>query len=111
MAPMYGTGWVPAPGYKPQDPNYYPNQPYNGGASAPPYSPPIGNQATGNTFNSNDGYYGQQQYGHNAYGGQQSGIELQPPQHSYQPQTNRGGEYVYEAPLGAPPGKGDGIVR
>lgn len=104
---MYGTGWVP--GSKPNgqqygQTNYYPNQPYNGGA-APPYSPPIGNQATGNTFNSNEGYYG----GHGGYGGQQNGIELQQPQNAYQPQ--RGGENVYEAPSGPPPGKGDGIVR
>ena len=103
---MYGTGWVPAPAYKP------PQGQQNWGAAAPPYSPPIANQPTGNTFNSNDGYYGhQQQYGQNPYGGQQSGVELQPPQSAYQPHVTRGGENVYEAPMGAPPGKGDGIVR
>jgi hypothetical protein len=105
VAPLYGTGWMPAPGSKPPQQNtYYPNQPYNGGA-APPYSPPIGNQPTGNTFNSNDGYYGQNHYGHNPYGGQQSGIELQTPQNAYQPYAQRGGENVYEAPMGPPPGK------
>lgn len=104
--PLYGTGWIP--GSKPPQHNnnggYYSNQPYNGGAAAaPPYSPPIGNQQTGNTFNSNDGYYGQNQYGqhnYNPYGGQQNGIELQPPQNVYQP------------PHGPPPGgKGDGVIR
>lgn len=105
--PMYGTGWIPY-GHKwaggQIGPNgYYPNQPYNGGQAAPPYEPPIGNQATGNTFNSNDGYYG-----HHVYG-QQTGIELQEPQSSYQPQ--RGGDPVYDAPAGPPPGKGDYVVR
>ncbi len=115
---MYGTGWMggraPAPGqWAPQNENtqtapgggYYQNQ-YN--TAAPPYSPPVKNNGTGNTFTSGDGYYGQGAYG-NPYGGQQSGIELQPPSSSYQPQ--RGGAPVYEAPLGAPPVKGDGIVR
>lgn len=103
MAPMYGTGWMGGNWgnkYGPQyggNGQYYSNQPYNGGA-APPYEPPIPNQATGTTFNSNDGYYG-----HN------NAFELQQPQHSYQPQ--RGGDPVYDAPLGAPPKKGDGIVR
>jgi len=100
--PMYGTGWIPGskpPQYGQHNQNYYPNQPYNGGAPAPPYSaPPVGNQNTGTTFNPNDGYYG----GHN-------NIEMQPPQSTYQPQ--RGGDPVYEAPMGPPPGKGDGIIR
>jgi len=91
--PMYGTGWMPAPKYN--------NNGYYGGAPAPPYSAqPMGGQATGTTFNSNDGYYGGQ---HNQGGG----IELQPPQNVYtQPQRE-----VYEAPMGPPPGKGDGIIR
>jgi len=99
LSPMYGTGWMP--GHKATG-NYY-----NGGA-APPYSPQpqVENQNTGNTFNNNDGYYGNAY--NNGYGGQQGGIELQQPQHSYQP---RGGEPVYEAPQGPPPGKGDGIIR
>lgn len=105
---MYGTAWLPPytkyggqSGQTGQ--TYYSNQPYHGGAAAPPYSPPIGNQATGNTFNSNDGYYGNQGYG------QQSGIELQQPTSAYQPQ--RGGDPVYDAPAGPPPGKGDYVVR
>jgi len=102
MAPMYGTGWMGGnwgnkhPGNQYGNGGYYPNQPYNGGA-APPYEPPLPNQTTGQTFNSNDGYYG-----HNAY-------ELQQPQSSYQPQ--RGGDPVYDAPEGPPPRKGDGIIR
>ena len=103
---MYGTGWIPAGhkygGGQNGPTNYYPNQPYNGGA-APPYEPPIGNHNTGNIFNSNDGYYGNQGYG------RQTGIELQQPTISYQPQ--RGGDTVYDAPQGPPPGKSDYVVR
>jgi hypothetical protein len=98
---MYGTGWMTAkPPVGQQNGAYYSNEPYNGGA-APPYSPPVPNQATGTTFNSNDGYYG-----HDSYGQQ---YELQQPQSSYQPQ--RGGDPVYDAPQGPPPKKGDGIIR
>lgn len=106
---MYGTGWVPGHA------NIKPNEGYNN--PAPPYSAqPVNNQQTGNTYNSNEGYYGQgvgnnqQSYGYapnNGYGGQQNGVELQQPQQSYQ----RGGENVYSAPSGPPPGKGDGIIR
>jgi hypothetical protein len=99
LAPMYGTGWMGGKtpvGQQYGQGGYYSNQPYNGGA-APPYSPPVPNQATGTTFNSNEGYYGQQ------------GYELQQPQSSYQPQ--RGGDPVYDAPVGPPPKKGDGIIR
>jgi len=107
LPPRYGTGFLAGktpPGHnRPQYTGYDGGQtgPYNGGAPAPPYSPPVENNYTGNTFNSNDGYYGQQ-----------SGIELQPPQSAYQPP--RGGDPVYEAPQGPPPKKGyqnDGIVR
>jgi hypothetical protein len=102
MQPMYGTGWMAKPPpYGHQQGTYA----YNGPA-APPYSPPaMGNQRTGNTFNSNEGYYANQ---HNGY--QQNDIELQSPQSAYQPQ--RGGDPVYDAPMGPPPGKkGDGIIR
>jgi hypothetical protein len=119
LNPMYGTGWLPysAPKYnnnggvQPQNEQqpYYNNQPYNGGA-APPYqgqTGPIGYQQTGNTFSSNEGYYGHENAGH-------GGIELQHPQSAYQPQ--RGGDPVYEAPPYAPPGKGykgqpDAVIR
>ena len=91
---MYGTGWVP--GYQ----NVKPNEAYNN--PAPPYTPnPVPNQYTGNTFNSNDGYYGQRNQQNYGYGGQQNGIELQTPQQSYQ----RGGDNVYTPPSGPPPGK------
>jgi len=112
MAPMYGTGWMagkPAQGQYGNNGGYYnSNQPYNGGTAAPPYSPPLNNQQTGNTFNSNEGYYGSPNQGYAQYGGQQNGIELQQPQNTYNPQ--RGGDPVYEAPQGAPPGK-DHVIR
>lgn len=96
--PMYGTGWMP---YAKPPPAY------GYGAPAPPYSQqPVPQQETGNTFNSHDGYYG----GHNNY---DQGIELQQPQNAYAPQ--RGGDDVYAAPMGPPPGKSgkgdDGIIR
>jgi hypothetical protein len=111
MVPMYGTGWMggnwaskPPAGqqYGAGQGAYYSNEPYHGGVAAPPYTPPVPNQATGTTFNSNDGYYGQNTYGQQSY-------ELQQPQSSYQPQ--RGGDPVYDAPQGPPPKKGDGIIR
>ncbi|KFX86540.1 hypothetical protein V490_09037, partial [Pseudogymnoascus sp. VKM F-3557] len=105
LAPRYGTGWLAGKNtgnqQHYQNNDYYQRQQsgynYGGGgaAPAPPYSPP------------------QQQYGGgNADydGGQQSGIELQQPQNSYNPQ--RGREQIYEPPSGPPPGKqGDGIIR
>jgi len=104
MAPMYGTGWMA--GKYPPGPQYYngygQNQYYGHqtpyGQPAPPYSPQVENQTTGNTFNSNEGYYGH-------HGGD---YELQQPQSAYQPQ--RGGDPVYDAPQG-PPKKGGGIIR
>jgi len=108
---MYGTGWLPY--------HNYPVNPQVGTQNKPPgygdsnYHPPppyMGNQATGTTFNSNDGYYG---HGapNNAAGGS---YELQQPSSSYQPQ--RGGDPVYDAPAGPPPGKGhwganDTVIR
>ncbi|KFY11123.1 hypothetical protein V491_07340 [Pseudogymnoascus sp. VKM F-3775] len=105
LAPRYGTGWLAGKngvnqqhyqnnGYQGQQSGYN----YGGAAPAPPYSPPQQQY--------------QQQYGGNAdyYGGQQSGIELQQPQSSYNPQMGR--EQTYEPPSGPPPGKqGDGIIR
>lgn len=96
-APMYGTGWLP---YH-NSPNYNPNVANPPKYGEPGYHPPppyIPGQATGTTFNSNEGYYGN----HGGNGGQQ-GIELQQPSSSYQPQ--RGGDPVYDAPAGPPPGK------
>jgi hypothetical protein len=108
---MYGTGWMPghkAPvgqqygTHNQQYGGYYANQPYNGGAPAPPYSPapPVANQQTGTTFQSGNGYYGNNQPG---------GFEMQPPANAYNPQ--RGGQPVYEAPLGPPPTKGNAIIQ
>lgn len=99
LPPMYGTGWMagkPPAGQQNGNVHYYPNQPYYAAPMpAPPYSPPVAYQQTGNTFNSNDGYYGAP-YAH-------GGIELQPPQNVYSPQ--RGGDPVYSPPPGPPPGK------
>ncbi|KAL8691366.1 MAG: hypothetical protein Q9218_003386 [Villophora microphyllina] len=101
MTPYRGTGWAggrtPA-GHAPAQ--YTGNQPAYGGppAGQPVYSPPPPNQGYyGN--NANQGYFG---------GQQQNGVELQQPDHSYQPQ--RGGDQVYSPPSGPPPGK-DGIIR
>lgn len=122
--PMYGTGWIPY-----NHPSHYANHPsnqnnpnnpnYQNQQNTPPkygdpnYAPPPpyqGQQSTGQTFNSADGYYG---HG-GANGGQ--GIELQQPSSSYQPQRERmgddagdigvGGSNVYDAPVGPPPAKG-----
>jgi len=98
LNPYYGTGWMGGkPAQYQNNQGYYGNNGgYNGGVGgpAPPYEPgPVNNQYTGNTFNRDDGYYGQQ-----------NGVELQPPQSSYQP--GRGGDPVYSAPQGPPPGKG-----
>lgn len=93
---MYGTGWIPY-GKPPTGHSqaYYQNH----AAPPPPY---VGTQATGTTFNSNDGYYGY--HGNGMPQTEQGGIELQQPQSSYHvPQ--RGGDPVYEAPQGPPPRK------
>ncbi|KAL2060387.1 hypothetical protein VTL71DRAFT_9782 [Oculimacula yallundae] len=111
LAPMYGTGWMggkPHTGHQNQN-----NHTGNWGQQAPPQyqAPPppyMGNQATGTTFQSHDGYYGAGNQ-NNGYGQQSGGIELQAPGASYQPQ--RGGDSVYSPPMGPPPGKGDGIIR
>jgi hypothetical protein len=93
---MYGTGWIP---YAGKPPAYGDNLSY--GNAAPPYQPQVENQTTGNTFNSNEGYYGQ-----NHYGAQQNGFELQQPSGAHV----RSGENVYQneeyqAPVGPPPSK------
>lgn len=78
-------------GYAPPPPQYSATQMQNyptGQQQQPQY--------TGQTFNSNEGYYG----GHN------EGVAPQPPQNSYYPQQRGvGGENVYEPPAGPPPGK------
>ncbi|KAA8573372.1 hypothetical protein MFRU_053g00050 [Monilinia fructicola] len=101
IQPMYGTGWMAKP--PPYDQHNQPGT-YNYGPPPPMYTQagPIPPQQTGNTFNSNDGYYG--------HHGQQGGIELQQPPNAY----TRGGDDVYQAPVGPPPGtkvEGDGVIR
>lgn len=102
VAPYRGTGWL-APQHGPVQ--YYSNnqteqtqQPY--GNNAGYYA---GNNAAAPPYNQYGG-------GQNAdyYGGQQTGIELQQPGNTYQPQT--GGANVYSPPAGPPPGKRD-IIR
>lgn len=112
LRPMYGTGWMPAQGGHNNHNNNIPHgqQPqYNHGGwlggfghktnsnhqpPPPQYTPaPVqGQQSTGQTFNSNDGYYGHHQ----------NDVPLQQPTGSYYP---RGGEPVYEPPAGPPPAK------
>ncbi|KAL9588792.1 MAG: hypothetical protein Q9203_002408 [Teloschistes exilis] len=90
MTPYRGTGWAggrtPA-GHAPAQ--YTGNQPSYGGppVGQPAYSPPPQNQGYYGNSGLNQGYYG---------GQQQSGVELQQPDHSYQPQ--RGGDQVYNPP-------------
>ncbi len=92
MQPMYGTGWM-GNNNKYGGAQQYPPQGYNHGQPPPPqYSTnAMPNQYTGNTFNANEGYYGQ----HN------QGVELQQPANTY----NRGGDHGYEPPPGPPPSK------
>jgi len=97
-APMYGTGWMggkhqgTAAPYAPQGHQYGPPPPQYSQQAMP-------NQYTGNTYNSNDGYYGQQQHG---YGPQQNeGIQLQQPAHTYARDADNG----YAPPPGPPPSK------
>ena len=101
MQPHYGTGWMMY-GQQPQYGNGWfghnkgnsNNNNYQQQPPPPQYTPasPVGNQYTGQTFNSNEGYYGH----HN------NDIPLQQPTNSYYP---RGGEPVYEPPAGPPPAK------
>ncbi|KAI9808913.1 MAG: hypothetical protein M1827_007138 [Pycnora praestabilis] len=110
LTPYRGTGWAAGktpPGHAPATytgTQEYGNSGYNN--PAPPYSPP---PAANGYYGNNGGYGGNQGY----FNGQQNGIELQQPQSSYQPA--RGGDPVYDAPQGPPPGKvhnpNDGIIR
>jgi len=86
IAPLRGTGWM-APG---------PAPPYQHQPPPPQYSasPPVYPQGTGQKFNQNDGFYGQQQ----------QGIQLQSPPNSYQPPQPYGGE-TYAPPQGPPPNR------
>ena len=101
LNPYYGTGWMagktPA-GHAPATytgPQNYATDGREG--AAPPYAPPANNTYYPNNTGVQQGYYGQE-----------NGIELQTPHSTYQPA--RGGDPVYTAPSGPPPGK-DGIIR
>ncbi|MCJ1397698.1 hypothetical protein MMC11_000894 [Xylographa trunciseda] len=117
LQPYRMTGWAhqgylnnnqnqyqpPVQPYGNNNPNYYNNNAGTPNNAPPTYEPPkqgsyYGNGNTNGTAGANQSYFG----------GQQSGIELQQPNNSYQP---RGGENEYSAPDGPPPAKGDGIIR
>ena len=97
MRPFYGTGWAAAGQGPAGAPGYNPNPPPQGGfqQGPPVYSPPpaAGNPGYNQYGAGNQGYFG----------GQQSGVELQQPNSTYQPQY--GGNPVYAPPAGPPPGK------
>lgn len=90
--PQFGTGWFGQHG-KAGGNNNNNNQAQQPVPPPPQYTPaPVDSQYTGQTFNSNEGYYGH----HN------NDIPLQQPTHAYYP---RAGEPVYEPPTGPPPAK------
>ena len=102
--PYRGTGWAAGntpSGHAPAQ--YTGAEPYygNNNVAAPPYSPSNNQDYYNQGFNTgaNQGYFG----------GQQQGVELQQPENAYA----RGGEQVYSAPPGPPPGikEIDGIIR
>lgn len=93
---MYGTGWMaPAP------PPYYPPPPQYSNQDPGAGNPPPG----GYKYGQGDGYYSgnypeNQSYGQGQnYGGNQEGIQLQPPQSTY----HRGTDADYAPPPGPPP--------
>ncbi len=105
LSPRYGTGWMGGKYSYNANPNnggYNPGG-YNpgGAAAAPPqYSQnpqnnPQNPQYTGNTFNSNEGYYGQQH----------DGIQLQQPNSTYYPRGGVDNNDGYTPPPGPPPSK------
>lgn len=100
VKPVYGTGWM-ANGFNKNNNQHQMNQGgynygqqngFNGAPPPPAYGQPQQQQYTGNTFNSNEGYYGQ---GHDQ--GQYSGVQA--PQGTYQRDD------PYGPPPGPPPGK------
>lgn len=89
--PVYGTGWMPVAGKPNLPPNYYSQD-----HPAPPYTAP----QSGNMFNGNN-------HANNGfYGGQQTGIELQQPNHTYQPHASAAEAAPdYSPPDGPPPAR------
>ncbi|KAI9646355.1 hypothetical protein NHQ30_004345 [Ciborinia camelliae] len=103
MQPMYGTGWMAKP---PPYGHYNQAGAYHYGPPPPVYTQGQGQgipqQQTGNTFQSNDGYYG-----HHG-----EGIELQQPPNAYVREGGAGAGDVYQSPVGPPPAatkKGEGV--
>ncbi|KIH90401.1 hypothetical protein SPBR_01040 [Sporothrix brasiliensis 5110] len=94
--PMYGTSWMGGWGQH-QQPQY--NNAQNYSAPPPQYSQQAsGNpQYTGGTYNSNQGYYGQNTGTYN------NDVPLQQPSNTYYP--TREADNDYAAPEGPPPSK------
>ncbi|KAM0819455.1 hypothetical protein AB5N19_05271 [Seiridium cardinale] len=85
MQPMYGTGWMASHNQHQNNPNAYNSAPPAYGAP-PGQSYPMQNQYTGNTFQPQDGYYGQRE-----------GVQ--------QPKDAHTHNNDYAPPAGPPPGK------
>lgn len=108
LQPRYGTGWMAPGGWQHNQQGHPPQPQYNNGGwfggygaghknnnqpPPPQYTPgPAQYNNTGQTFTSNEGYYGHHQ----------NDVPLQQPAGSYYP---RAGENVYEPPAGPPPAK------
>lgn len=92
--PAYGTSWM---GWGQGQQQQY-NNPQNYGAPPPQYSqqPQQEPQYTGGTYNSNQGYYGQNTGTYN------NDVPVQQPQNSYYPPREVND---YAAPEGPPPAK------
>ena len=107
--PFRGTGWAAGRtpvGHAPSQyhaapqpqPDYYGGNQWNQHSPPPNVGPPVYVPPANQYYGENQGYFG----------GQQTGVELQQPEGTYQPP--RGGDSVYSSPSGPPPGK-DGIIR
>jgi hypothetical protein len=100
----------PPQGYQPPPPSYQASQGFYGGPAAkdnaaptspygapPPGSPPFASGAGSSAY---------------PYGAQQHGVALAEPLPAHYGAPHGGNDdFVYEAPPGPPPGKGDGVVR
>ena len=98
MQPFYGTGWAGGNQGAHEAPTYQAPPPQGGPGGPPMYSPPPQGQQG---YNPGYNQYGAGNQGY--FGGQQTGVELQQPNNTYQPQ--QGGQPVYAPPAGPPPGK------
>ncbi|CAK7232850.1 hypothetical protein SBRCBS47491_008408 [Sporothrix bragantina] len=95
VQPAYGTSWM-GWGHNQQQPQYNNQQAY---AAPPPQYSQQPNEAnyTGGTYNSNQGYYGQNNGGYN------NDIPLQQPGNTYYPPREVNDDYA--PPEGPPPSK------